>query len=146
MTFFEPQDTATHVTLNNNERQMDIPQMDEEEKKARQDMPPPTKTKRPLSTTTSSSSFPELINTGNINAGNKDTEKSIKIVIKKNKKKAKKNPHEETLFSISDIEKKLLPAKDNIISNAQKYPLNYENFARLIFETQGKSNISDIAK
>lgn len=121
----ESQDSVSRETQNDHGGHVDMSQINEVDNNASQDMPPPINTKRPLSSTASSKSYPKLINTGN-----KDEEKKTKIV-QQVPKRAKRGPDAKVL-SISDIVQKLLPARDNILSNAQKYPLDFESFVSFV--------------
>lgn len=82
--------------------------------------------KRPRSSTTTSSN-------------NQKREEIEQTQTKPKQKKIKKADQEkENYASVSDVSLLLDLARDTVLSNSKKYPLDFNNIASFIFETQGK--------
>ena len=75
---------------------------------------------------------------------NENNSQSIKKFPKK--KKSKTTTVKTPPPSLDSIEKLLLPAKNHIKSNAQRYPMNFEQLKNYIQDTYGKDEIISITK
>ena len=105
------------------------------------EMLPPSGTKRPLSSSTSTSTTNEV----EIAINKAEGEPKNKKIIKKAKKSVGKSEESTAIPSISEITEKLEPAREHLLHNAQKYPLDFENISQFLSATHGKSDIIDVA-
>ena len=86
------------------------------------EMLPLSGTKRPLSSSASTSTTNEV----EIAINKTEGEPKNKKIIKKAKKSVGKSEESTAIPSISEITEKLEPAREHLLHNAQKYPLDFE--------------------
>lgn len=117
-------------------------QINDTDNNPNQEMFPPSGTKRPLSSSASASTTNEFA----IAVNKAEGELKNKKIIKKAKKSVGKSEECSAIPSISDITEKLEPAREHLLLNAQKYPLDFENISQFLSATHGKSDIIGVAQ